>query len=248
MSPAAADPAGTPFGGRSLPPGPFAGDDGRPDPALVSALQDLAAATSTGRARPDGPSAYAAREVAVVRALGQARVFVAVVAGPGAATEMALLTATMPGGRRALPVFTGPETLARFRPDARPVPVPGPRAALSAVSDGCDLLHVDPAGPAGYVVRRPAVWALGQSRPWLPSYVDPVVAEEISGLSAELGLRGSCGPGAAAELHVELALPSGLDAEGLAARVSAFEQAVSRSEVVAERVDALEVGVTAYQR
>jgi hypothetical protein len=74
------------------------------------------------------------------------------------------------------------------------------------------------------------------------------VAEEVSRISAELGLRGSCGPGAAAELRVELALPSGLDAEGLAARVSAFEQAVSRSEVVAERVDALEVGVTAYQR
>jgi hypothetical protein len=245
MSPAGADSAGTPFGGRSLPPGPFAGDDGGPDPVLVAALQGLSAAT--GRARSGGTAEYAALEVALVRALAQARVFVAVAARPGAATEMALLTATMPGGRRALPVFTSPEPLARFRADARPVPVPGPRAALSAVSEGCDLLDLDPAGPVGYRVRRPAVWALGQALPWVPSYADPVVAEEVSRVCADLGLRGSCGPGTAAELRVELALPPGLDEQGLAARISAFEQAISRSDVVAERVDALEVGVTAYQ-
>jgi hypothetical protein len=245
MSPAGADSAGTPFGGRSLPAGPFAGDDGRPDPALASALLDLS--TSSGRTGPGGAAPDPAREVALVRALERARVFVAVAAMPGAATEMALLTATTPGGRHALPVFTSPETLARFRADARPVPVPGPRAALSAVSEGCDLLDLDPAGPIGYVVRRPAVWAVAQGRPWLPSSVDPVVADEVSRLCADLGLHGACGPGAAAELRVELALPPGLDEQGLAERVSAFEQAVSRSEIVAERVDSLEVGVTAYQ-
>ncbi len=182
--------------------------------------------------------------MAVVQALAAARVFVAVVAVPGAAADLALLTATLPGGRRALPAFTSPEALARFRADARPVPVAAPRAALSAVAEGCDLLDLDPAGPVAYLVRRPAVWALGQGRPWVPSYADPVVAQEVSRLGAEVGGRATCGRGAASELRVELALPPGLDAAGLAARVSAFEQAVSRSEVVAERVDALEVALT----
>ncbi len=241
MSPAGADSAGTPFGGRSLPAGPFAGDDGRPDPTLAAALHDLSAAASA-----DDPAARAELEVAVVQALAGARVFVAVVAGAGAAADLALLTATLPGGRRALPAFTSPQALTRFRTDARPVPVAAPRAALSAVAEGCDLLDLDPAGPVAYLVRRPAVWALGQGQAWLPSYADPVVAQEVSRLGAEVGGRATCGRGAASELRVELALPPGLDAAGLAARVTAFERAVSRSEVVAERVDALEVALSSY--
>ncbi len=181
MSPGGADSAGVPFGGRSLPPGPFAGDDGRPDPELVAALEAFPDGPVPG---PVAPAVRAAAEVAVVRALARARVFVAVAAMPGAATDMALLTAALPGGRRALPVFTGPDALTRFRPDARPVPVAGPRAALSAVTEGCDLLDVDPHGPVRYVVRRPALWSLGQGLPWTPSYADPVVAQEISRLCA----------------------------------------------------------------
>ena len=102
-------------------------------------------------------------------ALAQARLFVPVVAvtEPGADAQMAVLTVTGADGRRALPVFSCVASLARWRPDARPVPVPGSRAALSAVAEGCDLLDLDPAGPVPYRIRRPAVWALGRGLAWI---------------------------------------------------------------------------------
>jgi hypothetical protein len=227
MSPAGSDSAGTPFTGRTLPPGGFAGDDGRPDPSLLAAL---------GRWR-DAPGT----EPDVVAALAAARLFVAVVALPGEQTQMALVTVTGTDGRKALPVFSSPEALGRWRGDARPVPVPGPRAALSAVAEGCDLLDLDPAGPVSYLVRRPAVWCLGRGVTWTPSYADPVVAQEISSLCMREGISGECRRGTSAELRVVVRAASGLGPDAVAALVARLEQALSHSELVAERVDSLEV-------
>ena len=114
--------------GRDLPATPYAADGGEPDPALVSALDRLAAEPD---AEPD-----------IVAAMVTARLFVAVVAVADEETQMALVTVTQSDGRRALPVFSSPAALVRWRAEARPVPVPGPRAALSAVAEGCDLLDV----------------------------------------------------------------------------------------------------------
>ena len=79
-------------------------------------------------------------EVDVVAALAAARLFVAVVARPNEGGDdgahLALLTVTGTDGRRAMPVFSSVATLARWRPEARPVPVPGRRAALSALAVG----------------------------------------------------------------------------------------------------------------
>ena len=105
-----------------------------------------------------------------------------------------------PPGPAGLHQPATPGRLAAGRP---PVPVPGPRAALSAVAEGCDLLDLDPAGPVRYVVRRPAVWALGRGLPWTPSYADPVVAQEVSAICAAEGVVGRAASGATgAELRV----------------------------------------------
>jgi hypothetical protein len=225
--PAGADSSGTPWVGRDLPPSPYADDDGQPDARLAAAL-----ARWSGR-----PAA----EPAVVAALARARLFVAVAALPGEETEMAVMTVTEADGRRALPVFTSPATLAAWAPTARPVPAPGRRAAMSAVAEGCDLLDVDRAGPVHYVVRRPAVWAIGRGLAWTPSYANRVVAQEISTICAAEGVTGRSERGSGAELRVVVDVPAditALDAQELVARLS---DRLAQSDVVAECVDSLEL-------
>jgi len=225
------DSGGAPWQGRELPAGPFAGDDGEADPALCDALEQLAVGVGT--------------EARVVAALAQARLFVPVVAiaEPGADTQMALLTVTGADGRRALPVFSSVASLGRWRPDARPVPVPGPRAALSAVADGCHLLDLDPAGPVPYLVRRPAVWALGRGVTWTPSYADPELAREIAALCREEGMPGACEPGTGAELRVVLGLPRGVESQERDQLIARLSRRLSASQRVADSVDSLEITV-----
>jgi SseB protein N-terminal domain len=222
------DSGGIPWLGRDLPSAPFASDDSRPDPTLVSAL---------------AVAADRIRSVAVAQALGAARVFVAVVARPDAATEMALVLLDRPDGRRALPVFTSPDRLTDWRPAARPVPVVGRQAALSAVAEGCELMLLDPGTPSAQLVPRPAVWAVAQDHPWLPSHANPVVVQEISHVLTGLDLVGRCEPGESAELRIVLALPVGLDARQVSELTARLAGRLGESEVVAQGVDSLEIVV-----
>lgn len=225
-----------------LAPGEFAGDDGAPDAALVTAL---------GTA--DLP--------AVVAALASARVFVPVVAVLGETGEssltglasdksadMALVTLTAPDGRQALPVFSSAEALAGWDARARPVPVRARRAALSAVDDGCDLLVVDPGG-AGVVVPRPALWAVAKDEPWVPSPTHPEVLRAVAEVAGAVGAHepalagASCEPGRRAELAVVLALRPGLDRDELAALTTRVSEALAGRPEVADLVDSLELRV-----
>jgi hypothetical protein len=223
------DSGGVPWQGRELPTGPFAGDDGSADPALAQALDRLA----------DEPRA----EVDVVAAMADARLFVAVVAVTDQAAQMALLTVTLADGRQALPVFTSVAALTRWRPEARPVPVPGPRAALSGVAEGCDLLDLDPAGPVRYLVRRPAVWALGRGVAWTPSYADQELAEEIATVCGQEGVLSACEPGTGAELRVVLGPPDGLSAPELGELLQRVSRRLAASQRFADAVDSLELTV-----
>jgi SseB protein N-terminal domain len=137
--------------GASLLPGAGAPDDrGEPDRALAAAL-----------------AAYAvdpAREPEVLAALAESRLLVPVVATLGEAetgpdglardksADMATVLMRGADGRLALLAFTGLETLHRWDPEARPVPVPARTAALAALQDGADALLIDVAGPVQYVV------------------------------------------------------------------------------------------------
>ncbi|SDQ52731.1 SseB family protein [Quadrisphaera sp. DSM 44207] len=230
------DSAGVPWAGRTLTPTPFAGDDGQPDRALAAALA----------ASPLDP-------VAVLEALRGARVFVPVVAlaggtddrtGGDTGADMALPSLRAPDGRTALPVFSGVAALARWDATARPVPVQARRAAVSAVEEGHQLLVLDAAGPGTAVLPRPALWALAQDLPWTPSPRDPQVlaAVERALLAALPPVRAvRCEPGRRAELRVVLVLDAGLDARGLEALVRSASAALAADEVVAERVDSLEL-------
>ena len=80
------------------------------------------------------------------------------------------MTVAAPDGRKVLPVFTSVTAMAAWDPKARPVPADGVRTALSAAADDTDLIVIDPASATEFVLRRPAVWAIGQGHPWEPAH------------------------------------------------------------------------------
>jgi SseB protein N-terminal domain len=232
------DSAGVPWAGRTLTSQPFAADAGSADPALTAAL-------------------VSGDEHAVARALAAARVLVPVVAvvgeerapvgqsgpAPDKSADMAVPTLVGRDGRKALPVFSSLAALAAWDAGARPVPAEGARAALSAVADGSEELVVDPAGPRPAVVRRPVVWALAQGRPWLPPAQDAEVLKAVEHALAGVGVHVASGPGRQGDLRVRLGVRPGLDAGQLSALLADVQARLAASEVLAERVEGLEVEV-----
>ena len=173
MTPGAGDSAQVPWAGRDLSPSGFETDTGEPDPTLLAAL------------RQPGD------DVALMRAVEGSRLLVPVVAEPVAVdssgelavekqVDMAAVTLVAPDGQRALPVFSGTDALTAWDPGARPVPVTPSRAGRAAVTEGCDVIVVDVAGPAPRVLRPSMVWALAQERPWEPALTDPFVDRSVA--------------------------------------------------------------------
>lgn len=237
------DSAGTPWRGRTLRGTGFDDDTGAADPELVAAL-----------ARP-------AEEAALVAALARSRLLVPVVAvrgeladtGSGGAPadvseDMAAVTLTAPDGTRALPVFTGLETLRSWDPRARPVPVPAWRAARAALQEECALLLVDlPAGrgrPAA-ALRESMVRALAEGRDWRPAHEDPLVrravAAAVTGEPAVASHRLEADPDGA--LRITLALRPGLQRVERAQIVQRVGDRVAADTAARTRLDAVTIAL-----
>lgn len=69
-------------------------------------------------------------------------------------SHMSVVSMVAADGRRGLLAFSGVDSLTRWNPRARPVPVSGPDAARAALADGCEALVVDVAGPQRKVVEE----------------------------------------------------------------------------------------------
>lgn len=147
---------------------PRGSDDGAPDAHLAAALQAWAG-------RPD-----AAERAEVLASLGTARVFLALAARPTGTevsettglvqertAEMSLLSVVAADGARALPVFSDGHAVQRWRAEARPVPVPGRLACLTALDDGAEAVLLDPP-TSGFVVAAAEVGALAAGRVPVP--------------------------------------------------------------------------------
>jgi hypothetical protein len=161
---------------RTIPDPGFADDGGEADPTLARLLSDHdAGAASSGT---------------VLVALQDSRLLVPVVAILGEvelddqglahdkSSDMAAVLVQSADGSTGLLAFTSTETMARWNPEARPVPVTAATAATAAVQDGAAALLVDLAGPASYVVegddltRLAAGWrlvAVGEGHGWIGS-------------------------------------------------------------------------------
>ena len=231
----------------------FADDDGSADAELTRLLSGYATGTIPLRD--------------VVARLAETRVLVPVLAELGVAEQnpegllvdkeasSGIVALEAPDGRRALPVFTSVVAMRAWRPDARPVPVEAPRAALSAVNENWALIVVDPAGPATALVPRPAVWALAQGKAWQPALVphedgfavDPEIAAEVVVAAAPVRhvVRAHAEPGRKAEVAVVLALDPGLDRAGLDTVLGQVNARLAASEAISARVDSLELRVGA---
>lgn len=194
-----ADSAGVPWKGRDL-SGP--GIDGSENP--LHAFD-----TDTGLASPawlDVIEKFKAGQVTerdVVRELPKVRVFAAVLptvaeteththhrpdgssftVESDKAADVSLVSLQAADGRQALPVFSSIPLLTAWHSKARPVAVWLPRACLSAVDEGNDLVVIDPGAELTFVLRRPAVWALAQQKDWVPSYEDQELAESLNDIS-----------------------------------------------------------------
>ncbi|MEO2135800.1 SseB family protein [Microbacterium sp.] len=243
----ATDSAGVPWAGRSFEANPHAGDDGSADPALLSALRAF------GRGEGDAR--------AVVDAYRSARLLIPLVAEAGdvgiapsghtvdKTQELSIVTVAAPDGRRVLPVFTSVRTMAAWDPKARPVPADGVRTALAAAADDTDLIVIDPASETEFVLRRPAVWALGQGLAWEPAHTSPEVYAGLQeSVGSELGVLDlSVAPGdpqarlRGPELIVRLHLVDGLDQTQLDATLQRLAARWAADDRIAVLVDSLTV-------
>ena len=149
---------------RTIPDPGFADDSGAVDPRVSRVLSDHAAGSASSGA--------------VLALLQDARLLVPVVAVLGEvelderglahdkSSDMAAVLVRAADGSTGLLAFTSTETMARWDPQARPVPVTAATAATAAVQDGAEALLVDLAGPVTYVVdgedltRLAAGWRL----------------------------------------------------------------------------------------
>lgn len=125
----------------------FPDDDGAADPAVTAALGEYAGGRDL---RP------------VLAGLTASRVLVPVVAllageraadGSDKQADMAAVLMTGRDGRRALLAFTCTETMRRWDPAARPVPVPFAQAAQAARAEDAAAVVVDIGGPVTAVVE-----------------------------------------------------------------------------------------------
>ncbi|MFN2319084.1 MAG: SseB family protein [Dermatophilaceae bacterium] len=229
------DSAGQVFAGRSLDATGFEHDDGTADEALVIARSD--------------PS----DEHGWMRAVSRTRFLVPVLAVPGEVEEidgrlvektsdMAMVTLTAPDGQRALPVFTGTYALTEWDESARPIPVEAARAAQAAITEQCDVIVVDVAGPDTFVLRPSMVWALAQAQDWLPGHEDPFVAESVARalIEEELVVDHDLVPGeptGQGVLGIRLVLPTGLRTEEIQALATRVGERLATDGEFRARVD-----------
>ncbi len=130
-------------------------------------------------------------------------------------SEMVLPTLIGQDGRPAVLAFTGLDTLARWRPNARPVPAEAGRVWRAAVADGCAVV-IDVAGPVPLAVEGMRLAALAAGRPVPPVHEDGDVHAEVeAAIAAEPVIAGfSLAPSQQVDLAVRLHLAAGDGAAG----------------------------------
>ncbi|MBG6107797.1 SseB family protein [Frigoribacterium sp. CG_9.8] len=244
---AATDSAGQPWQGRQFEHRSASDDDGSAPEALMLALAQFSAGT-LGQA-------------GVVDTIRDSRMLIPLVAHLGESdigahslmvdksAELSIVTVAGPDGRNVMPVFSSVEAMRRWNPTARPVPADAVRVALAAASEGTELVVLDPTSPTEFVIRRPALWAIAQSQPWIPSYLDAGILSEfraaarseraVTAVTLETGDADArlTGP----ELVVNLALTPGLDQAELDALLTRLQERWTASPAIAARVDSLSV-------
>lgn len=163
--------------GRSLASPAYPDDDGSADPHVRRTVGDAAAGSLS--------------VVEAARMLRGARLLATVVAvldqadesGADKDSHMAVVSMVNAIGEKGLLAFTGIDSLARWNPQARPVPAHGRDLARAALEDGAAAVVVDVAGPATCVLTGSALDVLVDHVD-LP-HVDAVISAALAPLTAD---------------------------------------------------------------
>lgn len=261
----AADSAGFPWAGRTFDhhETAFADDDGETPAALAAAISAMRAAGEAYRAGGADPASIdelsALRQTVLVE-LSRSRLLVPLLAEAGElgetpdgrivekTQELSIVTVASPDGRRVMPVFSSVEAMRRWNADSRPIPVPGPQAAVAAAQEATDLIIIDPGSPdTQFGVRRPELEAVALGEHRAPAWADPEVRSAfLLAASGEAPLRAiallpgdPAGDLTAPETEVHLLIDEGLDRDGLTAMLGRLQERWASSEIIAERVDSM---------
>lgn len=241
------DSAGVPWAGRHFEPNHSADDDGTAPEQLIDAIRRFRAGELD--------------EAEVIPVIAVSRLLVPLVAELGEegvaptghrvdkSQELSIVSVAGPDGRTVLPAFTSVSAMSAWNPLARPVPVAATRVALAAVSEGTELVVLDPTSDSEFALRRPALWSIAQSLRWTPCYLDPDVLQAFTDAAAAepAVLAVTLAPGdptarlVGPELLVRLALVEGLDRAALDALMVRLATGWAASEIIAERVDSMKV-------
>lgn len=244
-----ADSAGQPWAGRSFEPNANAGDDGSAPPELLAEIARFRDGTSDA--------------AAVVRVVAESRLLIPLLAVLGESgvnaqgrtvdksQELSIVTVEGPDGRTVLPVFSSVAAMAAWNSDARPVPATGPRVAVAAVSEGTELVVIDPTSDTEFAIRRPALWAMTQEEDWVPAYLDSEVmrafGDSVLGEAAVLEVTLSSGDPSARlqgpELMIHLLLSDGLSKDQVGELINRLTERWSQNEIIAQRVDSIGVAL-----
>jgi hypothetical protein len=182
----------------------FRDDDGAADPRVTAALAAYHAGQGSER---DALVALSAARLLVP--------VIAVLADGSAAegdknSEMVLPTLIGQDGRPAVLAFTGLDPLARWRPNARPVPAEADRVWRAAATEGCAVV-IDVAGPVPLAVEGTRLAALAAGQPVPAAHEDGDVRAEVeAAIAAEPVIAGfSLAPSQQVDLAVRLHLSAG---------------------------------------
>lgn len=137
-------------------------------------------------------------------------------------SEMALPTLVGADGRRGLLGFTSLETLAMWRPDARPVAVYSQQACQAVLDENADALVIDVAGPVPFAVDGYRLRLFAEGRPIPLPHEDPDVLAAIeAAFGTEQGVTGiRVGAGNTTELSVRFTLTGDADERATVQRVA----------------------------
>lgn len=249
--PAVTDSAGQAWAGRRFEENPFDGDDGTAAPELITVLERFRAGEAS--------------ESQVIDVLRDVRLLIPLVSHAGdvgvnargqkvdKTQELAIVTVAGPDGRTVLPVFSSVAAMNHWRAETRPVPASAVRVALAAAGEQTDVVILDPTGEREFAIKRPALWAMAQEKPWVPCYADPTVRDfflesvhaEPQVVTVSLAAGDPEARLAGPELAVRLELVAGLGREELDQVMDLLQEKWARSQVVADRVDSLTVTLAA---
>ena len=255
-----ADSAGQSWSGRAFEPNAFAADDGSTPPAFGEAIAAFRALSHDDEKR-------VAAHATLIDAVRVSRFLIPLVAEAGdegvnadglrvdKTQELAIVRVKGPDGQTVLPIFSSVAAMSAWRSDARPVPAEGRRAAVSALTDDCAWVVIDPTSDTELVVRHPALRAIAAEHPWVPPHVDDAVREAVAlAIASDARIRDFAlatadadARGSGHDLIIRLRLQPGLTPEALTQLLTDLSARLSASELLTERVDNLLVQLVPNQ-